>query len=107
WPGNVRELENIIERGVILSARGVFEVDRALSGVCGQDARSVEGPAEDGRILSVAEIEAFERANILRALETAGGKVSGASGAAARLQMNPSTLNSRMRALGIRRPARG
>ena len=59
------------------------------------------------RILSVTELEAFERANIVRALEAVGWKVAGASGAAALLQMNPSTLSSRMRALAIRRKPTG
>lgn len=106
WPGNVRELENVIERGVIVSTRGVLDVDRALP----------EGPRPaldapppspvERRILSVTELEDLERSNILRALEAAGWKVAGATGAAALMQMNPSTLASRMRALGIRRPAK-
>jgi PAS domain S-box-containing protein len=121
WPGNVRELENVIERGVIISTRGVFDVDGALPGAPapGADARSAPAPqTETGiqdsslaalgpRILSVTELEAFERANILRALDATGWKVAGASGAAALLQMNASTLSSRMRALAIRRKPRG
>src|SRR5262249_22811097 len=115
WPGNVRELENVIERGVIISTRGVFDVDRALPGAPIADDRTAPTPSTDStdsadgteaRILSVAEVEAFERAHILRALETAKWKVAGADGAAALLQMNASTLSSRMRALGIRRPPR-
>jgi transcriptional regulator with GAF, ATPase, and Fis domain len=109
WPGNVRELENVIERGVIISTHGVFDIGRALSEapLPALEAPGASAPAAVTRILSVAEVETFERANIVRALEAAGWRVAGASGAAALLQMNPSTLNSRMRALGIRRPARG
>ncbi len=107
WPGNVRELENVIERGVIISTQGVFDIDGALpeAPLRPAEVRAAPAPSEETRILSVVELAAFERRNIVRALETAGWKVSGASGAAALLHMNVSTLNSRMRALGIRRPS--
>jgi transcriptional regulator with GAF, ATPase, and Fis domain len=99
----VRELENVIERGVIISTRGVFDIDRALS----SDATPNVSPAPtETRILSANELEALERANMKRALEATTWKVSGADGAAALLDMNPSTLSSRMRALGLRRPRR-
>jgi len=59
----------------------------------------------DSRILSVKELESLERANIERALAACDGKISGENGAASRLGLPPSTLNSRMKALGIQRPA--
>jgi transcriptional regulator with GAF, ATPase, and Fis domain len=106
WPGNVRELENVIERGVIISTRGVFDLEHALpeAALGAAASRDRSTPAQDAPILSVAEFEALERENIVRALAAAGWKVSGPNGAAALLQINVSTLNSRMRALGIRRP---
>jgi PAS domain S-box-containing protein len=108
WPGNVRELANVIERGVILSTDGIFDVERALLDVAPRTSAPPPSLAETGtRILSVLELEALEHANILRALEATGWKVSGEQGAASLLGMNPSTLNSRMRALDIRRPPRG
>jgi transcriptional regulator with GAF, ATPase, and Fis domain len=64
----------------------------------------VPGGEDEGRILSAPELEALERANIVRALRATDWKVSGERGAAALLSLNPSTLSSRMRALGIRRP---
>jgi transcriptional regulator with GAF, ATPase, and Fis domain len=96
----------VAERGVVISTRGLFDIERALPEA---SARSLESPraaelAPRAAILSVSELEAFERANIVRALEAAAWKVCGDGGAAALLQMNVSTLNSRMRALGIRRP---
>jgi PAS domain S-box-containing protein len=107
WPGNVRELANVMERGVILSTDGIFDVERALLDVAHRPSAPAPSPAEVGtRILSVLELEALERANILRALEASGWKVAGEQGAASLLGMNPSTLNSQMRALDIRRPAR-
>jgi PAS domain S-box-containing protein len=108
WPGNVRELANVMERGVIISKGGSFDIDRALLDTLPRDSAPTP-PAADkpARILSVLELEDLERANIVRALEAAGWKVAGGQGAAALLGMNPSTLNSRMRALGISRPAAG
>jgi formate hydrogenlyase transcriptional activator len=91
WPGNVRELENFIERAVILSRRNVLEAP--LSEL--EDPRETAG---DG-----ATLEAIERQHILRVLRECQGRVSGPRGAAARLGMNRSTLNSRMRKLGISR----
>jgi transcriptional regulator with GAF, ATPase, and Fis domain len=106
WPGNVRELENVAERGVIISTRGVFDIERALPEAPASSLESSRAsePALPAAILSATELEAFERSNIVRALGAAAWKVSGSGGAAALLQMNVSTLNSRMRALGIRRP---
>jgi PAS domain S-box-containing protein len=105
WPGNVRELQNVIERGVILSTHGIFDLERALP-----EAQQVQQPAssaaEPERVQTVGELLALERANIERALDQSGGKVSGPRGAAALLDTHPSTLNSRMRSLGIKRSAR-
>jgi len=104
WPGNVRELQNVIERGVILSTRGVFDIDRALPESLGpQAAPSRQAVADQDRVLTVDELRSLERANLERALARAEGKVSGPTGAAALLGTHPSTLNSRMRSLGIQR----
>jgi transcriptional regulator with GAF, ATPase, and Fis domain len=103
WPGNVRELENVIERGVIVSSEGVFDIERALPG-------TVSAPPEPApalaRVHTASEMLAFERANIERALAQTHGKVSGKTGAAALLGTHPSTLSSRMKSLGIQRPRR-
>jgi Bacterial regulatory protein, Fis family len=58
------------------------------------------------RVLTMAELAQLERKNIQRALALTDGKVSGADGAAARLGVNPSTLSSRLRALGLRKSRR-
>lgn len=103
WPGNVRELQNVIERGVILSVDGSFDIDRALPEVSPTGlARQHEG--SEPAVRTMSELIDLERDNILRALAASGWKVSGQGGAADLLQINPSTLSSRMRALGIRRP---
>jgi transcriptional regulator with GAF, ATPase, and Fis domain len=104
WPGNVRELQNIIERAVITSRDGRLNLDRALP----EGLRSIATvPADKNdntqRVRTAKELEAMERNNIISALETSGWKVAGDSGAANLLGMKPSTLSSRMKALGIER----
>lgn len=109
WPGNVRELQNVIERSLILSTGQRSEIEQAMTGIVGPSRRSSDGSKSDpenrGRVLTVAEMETFERANLLRALESAGWKVSGMCGAARLLGIPPTTLTSRMKALGLKRPA--
>ena len=101
WPGNVRELQNVIERGVIVSTGGVFDIERALPGP------APPPPAQKAtRVHTLSEMLALERANIERALAQTNSKVAGKTGAAALLGTHPSTLSSRMRTLGIKRPAR-
>ena len=101
WPGNVRELSNVIERGVIVSTGGVFDIERALPGAAPPPPAPVST-----QVHTLSEMQALERANIERALARASGKVAGKTGAAALLGTHPSTLSSRMRSLGIKRPAR-
>ena len=105
WPGNVRELQNVMERAVITAVDGKLNLDRALPEV----PSSETPPAASGRqalsgILTAEDFESLERTNILRALEETGWIVAGEKGAAKRLGLNPSTLASRMKALGIRKP---
>jgi PAS domain S-box-containing protein len=106
WPGNVRELENVIERAVITARGGRLTLDRALP-----ETAPVAVPEEAlddsvDRIRSVKELQDLERRNLMRALKATGWRVAGRSGAAQLLGMNPSTLSSRMKALGIKRPLR-
>jgi formate hydrogenlyase transcriptional activator len=88
WPGNIRELQNFIERAVILSTGGTLQVPvRELK----------RGPVGAG----VVTLQAAEREAIQRALHDAGGKVGGDAGAAAKLGMKRTTLQAKMRKLGI------
>ncbi|HXV78921.1 MAG TPA: sigma 54-interacting transcriptional regulator [Candidatus Binatia bacterium] len=109
WPGNVRELQNVIERAVITARDGYLNLDRALPDFGGEAIRQA-CPAEETmheaakRILRICDLQQLERENILRALESTAWRVAGKDGAAALLGMNPSTLNSRIRALRIERP---
>jgi formate hydrogenlyase transcriptional activator len=95
WPGNVRELENLIERAVILSPGPELEISIT------ELKPAASAPAEKSSALT---LEAAEREHILRVLRETDWVVSGPAGAAARLGMNRSTLQSRMRKLGIARP---
>jgi transcriptional regulator with GAF, ATPase, and Fis domain len=109
WPGNVRELQNVIERAVITSRDGRLNLDRALPDAGGEATCETKPAVQDvqeisKRILQIRELERLERENIMLALESAGGRVAGKDGAAELLGMNPSTLNSRIKALGIQRP---
>jgi formate hydrogenlyase transcriptional activator len=98
WPGNIRELENFIERAVILS-RG-SNLDAPLAEL---ERLSAESSASLAPVLPTATLEEAERDHIRRALEQANWLVGGPSGAAARLGMKRTTLQSRMAKLGIKR----
>ena len=88
WPGNVRELRNVIEHAAILAAGDTLRID-------------VPGAAANLDAPPPTLIDS-ERELILRALESAGGRIKGPRGAANTLGLNPSTLYSRMKKLGIR-----
>ena len=105
WPGNVRELQNVIERAVITATDDSLNLARALP-EAEVSKHVAEHPAESmpATIRTAQEFEELERANILRALQSANWKVSGEQGAARLLGMNPSTLASRMKALHIKKP---
>ncbi|MEM6366936.1 MAG: sigma 54-interacting transcriptional regulator [Myxococcota bacterium] len=93
WPGNVRELEHVIERALILCrGESVLHFRDAL------------GAPEETSELPSLELDAVIRRHVRRVLNLARGQIEGEEGAAARLGLNPSTLRSRMRRLGIQRP---
>jgi transcriptional regulator with GAF, ATPase, and Fis domain len=95
WPGNIRELQNVIERAVILSPPGRFVLADVLS-----NASSGVGAEEEARSL-----EEVERRHIVAVLEETGWRVSGERGAARILGLKRTTLEARMKRLGIQRPS--
>jgi PAS domain S-box-containing protein len=96
WPGNIRELQNVIERSVILSESGVFAVDESWF--------AAQPSASDGPTTSLNKrILDHEREIIEAALAEAFGRVSGSSGAAAKLGIPASTLESKIKSLGIKK----
>ncbi|HVX67765.1 MAG TPA: sigma 54-interacting transcriptional regulator, partial [Bryobacteraceae bacterium] len=96
WPGNIRELQNLIERAVILSTGPVLKVPLS-------DLKSRPAPAATKRDETLEEAE---RKHVLAILEDTKWVISGPNGAAARLGMKRSTLQFRMRKLGISRPGK-
>jgi formate hydrogenlyase transcriptional activator len=95
WPGNVRELENFIERSVILTEGSVLRVPLA-------ELRS-ESPAPALPSFADHTLESAEREHIIRVLREAGGQLSGLHGAAAKLGLKRTTLQSKMNRLRISR----
>lgn len=100
WPGNVRELQNVIERAVILSQGSALRIPLQSS-----PARSIpSSPSLPAARLSTREdLKRQERENIMQALRLTKGRIFGVGGAAGLLGMKPTTLASRIKALGIKR----
>jgi transcriptional regulator with GAF, ATPase, and Fis domain len=98
WPGNVRELQNVIERAVILSRGGTlrFQLQEVAANLSTQ---IIPAPATQKQWLE------SQRANIKAALKQSHGKIYGKGGAAELLGVRPTTLSSRIAALGIKRKA--
>jgi formate hydrogenlyase transcriptional activator len=94
WPGNVRELENVVERAVILTRGSALELGDCLPVVA-------PAPPPVSRAQTLAEVE---RNHILEMLKSTRGRVSGPRGAARLLGIKPTTLEARIRRLGIEKP---
>ena len=94
WPGNIRELENFIERAVILSKGPTLRVPLA----------ELEMPPEPSpNAKEDRTLETTERDHILRILRETKGLIAGPKGAAVRLGLKRTTLNSKLKKLGIER----
>ena len=113
WPGNIRELENIIERGVIVSKGQWLELGDWFSPTLSASPKTLpRHPSETSTVNHVSvpktssppqTLEERERAHILEILESVNWRVSGDNGAAAILGVNRTTLEARMKKLGISR----
>jgi PAS domain S-box-containing protein len=128
WPGNIRELQNVIERAILLSPGDTLQLAADFTAVPAPPATAVSeraafsGPPFSGDLASApapvasaaaaggssetADLESVERRHIESVLAQANWMIEGERGAARILNLNPSTLRSRMQKLGIRRPAR-
>ncbi|MGE3322822.1 MAG: sigma 54-interacting transcriptional regulator [Phycisphaerales bacterium] len=113
WPGNVRELNNAVERATLLADGPELEIELPESplGVGGGAGRAGGAPGSGAGGVNVTRdvlldltLEQLQRLQITHALESSGYRVFGPDGAAARLDINPNTLLSRMDKFGIPRP---
>jgi transcriptional regulator with GAF, ATPase, and Fis domain len=94
WPGNVRELENVIERAVILTRGNYLRID-TIGDFHVNEFEDIAG---------IVKLRDVERLHILRVLDETNWVIEGKHGAAARLDIHPATLRSRMQKLRIKRP---
>ena len=90
WPGNVRELRNLVERAMIMATEPVLRILPHETDSCATSPQT--------------DLASFERAHILQVLHDTGWRIRGEYGAAARLGLKPSTLESRLKKLGLSRP---
>ncbi|MBS0265552.1 MAG: sigma 54-interacting transcriptional regulator [Planctomycetes bacterium] len=100
WPGNVRELQHALERACIIATDGRLRFDFPAAPAKGQ--AQPQQTTSSPRVLTDDELRTLEAENIRAALSVCQGKIYGTDGAAALLGLKPTTLNSRIKSLGIR-----
>ncbi len=106
WPGNIRELRNVIQRGVILARGGPLRFDLPVTDstpvprLTKPQSGAQAGPA----FLTEAEMLRRDRNNLMAVLDTSGWKIKGPDGAAELLGVKPTTLLSRIKKMGLKRP---
>lgn len=108
WPGNIRELRNVLERAVILAHGGALEFDLpagAAATAAAPPAPVADSAATSRGFFTEAEIQQRERENLQAVLQKSGWKIKGPDGAAELLGVKPTTLLSRLKKIGLQRPA--
>ena len=109
WPGNIRELRNVIQRAVILARGGPLQFDLPVTDSSPVPAASKPplGDRATPGFFTEAEMLRHERENLLLVLEQTGWKIKGTNGAAELIGVKPTTLLSRMKKMGLKRPGHG
>jgi DNA-binding NtrC family response regulator len=102
WPGNVRELQNLIERGIIVSKDGSIQWDSIIPNA--KTAIQSNEVVSKDIIYTTDDLVEIERENIIKALKKTNWRISGKNGAATLLKMPSTTLASKLKSLGIKRP---
>ena len=123
WPGNIRELQNVIERAVVLAKGSAVRIDRELlpglaplvAATAAKaaatlhpavvDAGATRAAVPSAATAAAVPLETAERLHIEATLDRCGWRIEGPTGAAAALEIHPSTLRSRMKKLGLLRRA--
>jgi transcriptional regulator with GAF, ATPase, and Fis domain len=105
WPGNIRELQHVIERAVILAKDENLQLERFIPSepLNVPPINEHEMVVSNQKILTAHQLDDLERKNLLNALEQTAWKISGKKGAASLLGIPPSTLNSKIKAFGLKR----
>jgi PAS domain S-box-containing protein len=105
WPGNVRELQNVIERAVITSRGGMLHLDLPATQIPEESLPSAATCITNERdVIPEAEMQRLERDNLLAALQRTKWRIYGPGGAAELLGIKPTTLLSRIRKMGLKKP---
>jgi formate hydrogenlyase transcriptional activator len=99
WPGNVRELQSLIDRAVILSTGDTVEIDKAYFP---KTSLPLEPPTSEATPTTLHQLE---HEHIIAILNRTGWRIYGPQGAAAQLGLNPETLRSKIRKLGLKKPS--
>ncbi|MDJ0835653.1 MAG: sigma 54-interacting transcriptional regulator [Acidobacteriota bacterium] len=102
WPGNIRELANVLERAAILAGGNVLTAD-LFDLKTRRAPNAFTEPESNSMLEEFTSLEEVQRRHIIRTLNRCGGKLYGPEGAAERLGLKPSTLQSRMKKMGIQR----
>ena len=102
WPGNVRELQNVMERAVITSVNGKIKLDLPVhTPIADSKSNSTEAPTKSQSVIPDHEMQERVKANMLAALNACNWKLFGDDGAAAMLDLKPTTLASRIKRMGL------
>jgi PAS domain S-box-containing protein len=107
WPGNIRELQNVIERVVITSRSGKlsFNLLGDASNIKKKDlVKNLKNRQAGISVLTQEEMKLYDRGNILNALTQCNWKITGSNGAAELLEMQPTTLHSKIKKMGLKKP---